>query len=174
MSNTPLTIHSIEQLLAQAHAMKCESDDRLHDLEHSLREHHNAKAAAVFLQIRAWLKHSINDIEQRASAMTLPVIPPWDAQWSCAEPADCACMEQAHYLMSPQQALKLTLYNEQRFAVFFDHQSQQGATPAIRQTAKELLTQDKKLMAQIQALQDKFDPDDDCKQDDFDPPNTPE
>jgi hypothetical protein len=174
MSNPPLIIHSIEQLLAQAQAMKCESDDRLHDLEHTLREHNNCKAADVFLQIRAWIKHSITDIEQRTKTMTLPVIPPWDAQWSCAEPADCACMEQAHYLMSPQQALKLTLYNEQRFSVFFDHQSQHGATPTIRQTAEELLTQDKKLMAQIQALQDNFDPDDNYEQDDFDPPNIPE
>lgn len=173
MSDNRLTINSVEHLLAQAHAMKCESEDRLQDLADSLRQHHNLAAADIFSRTLTLIERSIKDIEQRVQAMTLPLIPPWESQWHCIEQPDSVCIDKAHYLMTPVQALDLAIYNETRLQVFFDQQSEQTIIEAIRLIAQELSADEKELIRQMQLWREALD-NSEIHHEDLDPPNIPE
>ncbi len=174
MNNEKLIIKSPEHLLAQVYAMKCESEDRLQDLIDSLKQHNNSAAADVFSRTIELIKVSIKNIEQRTQGMQLPEIPPWEAQWHCEEQPDCLCIENAHYLMTPLQALDLAIFNEKRLQEFFLQQIDEGITEEIRLIANELFVQEKQLSIQIHSWKEQLEHSQTEPDEDFDPPNIPE
>ncbi len=175
MSNDLLIIKSPEHLLAQVHAMKCESEDRLQDLIDSLTQHNNMAAADIFSRTHKLIKLSVQNIEQKAQGMQLPEIPPWESQWHCNEQPDCLCIENAHYLMTPVQALDLAIFNEKRLLVFFKQQTEIGFNENIRLIANELLIHENQLTKQMQSWREHLEKSETEQQnEDFDPPNIPE
>lgn len=174
MSETILIIKTPEHLLAQVHAMKCESEDRLQDLIDSLTQHNNIDAANVFSHTIELIKLSLIDIEQRAKGMQLPEIPPWESQWHCDDQPDSACIDSVHYLMTPLQALNLAIFNENRLHEFFKQQANKGINEDVRLIANELLIQEKFLIEQMHSMITQFEKSEINDNEDFDPPNIPE
>ena len=174
MSKDILIIKSPEHLFAQVYAMKCESEDRLQDLIDSLNQHNNIAAADIFSRTIELIKLSLANIEQRVQGMQLPQIPPWESQWHCDDQPDLLCIENAHYLMSPLQALDLALFNEQRLQEFFKQQADIGMDEEIRLIANEFLVQEKQLTAQMQSWKKQLENSETEQNEDFDPPNIPE
>ena len=174
MNNEKLTIKSPEHLLAQVYAMKCESEDRLQDLIDSLKQHNNGAAADVFSRTNELIKLSIKNLEQRTQGMQLPEIPPWELQWHSKEQPDCLCMENAHYLMTPLQALELAIFNEKHLQEFFIQQIDTGVNEEIRLIADEFLVQEKQLTVQMHSWKEQLENDPTEQNEDFDPPNMPE
>ena len=174
MNNEKLIIKSPEHLFAQVYAMKCESEDRLQDLIDSLKQHNNSAAADIFSRTIELIQGSIKNIEQRTQGMQLPEIPPWESQWHCKEQPDCLCIENAHYLMTPLQALELALFNEKRIQEFFALQIDKQTNKEIRLIADELLVQEKQLTAQIYSWRKLLENSQTEQNEDFDPPNVPE
>ena len=174
MNNEKLIIKSPEHLFAQVYAMKCESEDRLQDLMDSLNQHNNSSAADIFSHTIDLIKLSLKNIELRVQGMQLPEIPPWESQWHCDHQPDLVCIENAHYLMSPLQALELALFNERRLLEFFKQQIDNGINQEIRLLADEFLTQEMKLTAQMDSWREKLENDPMEKIEDFDPTNVPE
>ena len=174
MNNEKLIIQSPEHLLAQVYAMKCESEDRLQDLIDSLKQHNNSAAADVFSRTIELIKVSIKNIEQRTQGMQLPEIPPWEAQWHCEVQPDCLCIENAHYLMTPLQALELAIFNEKRLQEFFKEQIDNEINEEIRLIASEFLIQEKQLTIQMHSWKEQLENNQMEQNEDLDPPNIPE
>jgi len=174
MSKEILIIKSTEHLFAQVYAMKCESEDRLQDLIDSLNQHNNSAAAEIFSRTIELIKLSLENIEQRVQGMQLPQIPPWESQWHCDDQPDLLCIENAHYLMSPLQALELAIFNEQRLQEFFKQQADIGINEDIRLIANELLFQEMQLAEQMQSWKKQLENSETEQNEDFDPPNIPE
>lgn len=174
MNDVILIIKSPEHLLAQVHAMKCESEDRLQDLIDSLTQHNNIAAANIFSHTIELIKLSLINIEQRAKGMQLPEIPPWESQWHYDDQPDSACIERAHYLMTPLQALNLAIVNENRLHEFFKQQADKGINKEVRLIANDLLIQEKLLIEQMQSLITQFENSEINDNEDLDPPNIPE
>lgn len=174
MSEKTLLIKSPEHLLAQAYAMKCESEDRLQDLVDSLKQHNNMAAADIFSRTIDLIKLSLNEIELRVHEMDLPQIPPWEYQWYCDDQPDSVCIEKAHYLMTPVQALELAIVIENRFQEFFKQQTDNKISEDIRLIAYELAIHEKHLMKQLQSWKEQLDTSEIEQIQDFDPPNIPE
>ncbi len=174
MNNEKLLIKSPEHLFAQVYAMKCESEDRLQDLIDSLIQHNNSAAADVFSRTIELIQVSIKKIEQRTQGMQLPEIPPWEAQWYFEEQPDCLCIENAHYLMTPLQALELAIFNEIRLQEFFIVQVNKGVNEEIRIIADDFLIQEKQLTKQIHSWKKQLESSPTEQNEDFDPPNIPE
>lgn len=174
MSKQILIIESPEHLLAQVHAMKCESEDRLQDLIDSLTQHNNIAAADIFSHTIELIRASLENIEQRAQGMQLPDIPPWESQWHCKDHPDCVCMEHAHYLMTPLQALDLAIFNESCLYEFFKQQADHGVNKDIRHIANELKVLEKQLTKQMQSWRAQLESSETAQNEDLDPPNVPE
>ena len=174
MNNEKLIIKSPEHLLAQVYAMKCESEDRLQDLIDSLKQHNNSAAADIFSRTIELIQDSIKNIEHRAQGMQLQEIPPWESQWHCEEQADCQCIENAHYLMTPLQALELAIFNEKRLQEFFIQQIDKAINEEIRLIANEFLVQEKQLTVQMHSWKEQLENNSTKQNEDFDPPNIPE
>jgi len=174
MNNEKLIIQSPEHLLAQVYAMKCESEDRLQDLIDSLKQHNNSAAADIFSRTIELIQDSIKNIEHRAQGMQLPEIPPWEAQWHCEVQPDCLCIENAHYLMTPLQALELAIFNEKRLQEFFALQIDTGVNEKIRLIADDFLIQEKQLTKQMHSWKKQLENNPAEQNEDLDPPNIPE
>ncbi len=174
MNNEKLIIKSPEHLLAQVYAMKCESEDRLQDLIDSLKQHNNSAAADIFSRTIELIQDSIKNIEHRAQGMQLPEIPPWESQWYCEEQPDYLCIENAHYLMTPLQALDLAIFNEKRLQEFFAQQINTGVNEEIRLIADDFLVQEKQLTKQMHSWKKQLESSQMEQNEDFDPPNIPE
>lgn len=174
MNNEKLTIESPEHLFSQVYAMKCESEDRLQDLIDSLQQHNNSAAADIFSRTLELIQGSINNIEQRIQGMQLPEIPPWESQWHCEQQPDYLCIENAHYLMTPLQALELAIFNEKRLQDFFILQIDNGINEEVRLIADEFLVQEKQLTIQMYSWKEQLENSQTEQNEDFDPPNVPE
>ena len=174
MSKENLIIKSPEHLFAQVYAMKCESEDRLQDLIDSLNQHEKMQATETFSRTIELIKLSLKNIEQRVQGMQLPEIPPWESQWHYEDQPDLVCIENAHYLMSPLQALELALFNERRLLEFFKQQVDKGINEEIRLIADEFLVQEKQLTAQMHSWRAQLEKAPTEQHEDFDPPNIPE
>ena len=174
MKNEQLMIKSPEHLLAQVYAMKCESEDRLQDLIDSLNQHNNSAAADIFSRTNELIKCSIKNIEHRVQGIQLPEIPPWESQWHCEEQPDHQCIENAHYLMTPLQALDLAIFNEKRLQDFFIQQIDKGINEEIRLIADEFLVQEKQLTRKMSSWKKQLEKSQTEQNEDFDPPNVPE
>lgn len=174
MSKEFLMIKSPEHLFAQVYAMKCESEDRLQDLIDSLNQHNNKAAADIFSRTIELIKRSIENIEQRIEGMQLPEIPPWESQWHYDDQPDLVCIENAHYLMSPLQALELAIYNEMRLQEFFKQQVDKGVNEDVRLIASELLFHEKQLTEHMLSWKVQLENSEIEQNEDFDPPNIPE
>ncbi len=174
MNKPTLIIKSPEHLLAQFIAMKCESEDRLQDLSDSLKQHNNMPSAEIYMRVIELIKVSIKNIEQKTERMNIPDIPPWESQWHYSEQPDLLCVESAHYLMSPLQALELALCTEKRMQEFLQQQINNTMKDEIQRIAKDLLVHEQQMAEQMLSWKDPLEKSQQEQVEDFDPPNMPE
>jgi len=164
---------SLEEFVAHAIALKDESEERLDHLGHCLAEHNNPEAARVFQQLAEANTQAIQELQSVARNMTLPQIPPWEFQWHCADDPDALCIDEAHYLMSVRQSLKLALFNELRNLQFFEVVHESVEDQAIKDLAQRLIQQEQVVTMDMQQRIDNL-PEDEQAIEDLDPPNMPE
>ena len=174
MNKPTLMIKSSEHLLAQFHAMKCESEDRLQDLTDSLKQHNNIPAADIYVRVNELVKETIKNLDKKVDGMTIPDIPPWESLWHYDEQPDSLCMESAHYLMSPLQALELALCTENRMQEFLQLQLEDSIRDDIQHVARELLVNEKQMTEKMLSWKELLVQSQQDQVEDFDPPNMPE
>ena len=166
-------IGSEAEFLAHLIALKLESEERLLDLSHCLAEHHNPEASKVFADLAGFISRSLEDIEAHAVGHDLPVIPPWEYQWHCADAPESLCIDQAHYMMTGKQSLELALYNEQHSILFLKQVKADTDDPRIEAMAQRFIETEQRFVQIIQQSLDDIE-DDIVPHDDLDPPNMPE
>lgn len=170
MSTIPI-MEEEDILLAHLLAMHDEAADRFTDLADCLYQHHNVAAHTVFDQALQLQKQAIAQLEDEIGTRQLPTIAPWEYLGHCEEHPECECMQQAHYLMSAQQAVQLALFIENRLLTFCQHQ-QQAKNSATRDLASNQTAAIRQRIQQLSVLADQAQ--DKLPLEDFDPPNMPE
>ncbi len=164
---------SLEEFLAQALALKYESEERLDQLAQCLAEHNNPAAAEVFESLANAVGTMIQELEALAADKSLPQIPPWEYQWHCDDDPEALCIDHAHYLMTIRQSLELAQFNELRSLQFFQKVEEVVADDQIKQLAQRLIHLETVFAGDIrQRLENLSEDISSCE--DFDPPNMPE
>jgi rubrerythrin len=173
MSDTPETIDTIEELLAHALELEHESAARYEQLADSMEVHHNRLTAEQFRHLAELSKAHGEAVEQRAAGVDLPRIPPWEYKWSCPDSPGADCLDQeAHYLMTRVDALRLALHNERRAHAFYAHVAARTVSADVSAMAAEMAAEEADHIAMLEGWlveADREPP----RQNDLDPPNVP-
>ena len=173
-TDSSIDINSIEEFLAHALALKCETEDRLQELADCLEEHNNLNVAHIFRELQKLAEDSVRKIEQLAEGMELPSIPIWEFQWHCSNSPESACIDNAHYQMSTRQALELAKFNSRRTYRFLMMVLDQTGIDEVKTSAKHLLGYEEKFISRIEQLLKDTGDEEQPMCTDLDPPNTPE
>jgi hypothetical protein len=173
MTDAPDPIDTIAELLAHALELEHESAARYEQLADSMEVHHNRLTAEQFRHLASLSEAHARAVEQRAAAIELPCIPPWEYKWSCPGSPETECLEhEPHYLMTRVEALRLALHNERRAYEFYVHVAAAAGRPEVRALAAEMANEEADHLAMLEGwLTDAEDhlP----RPHDLDPPNVP-
>lgn len=168
-----IEIKTEAEFLANVIALKIEFEERLEGLADCLETHNNQLASDVFRKLANHVSDNLKKLETIAAGHQLPVIPPWEYQWHCSDDPEALCIDQAHYLMSSQQALELALFNENRSVQFLHKVIEDVDNDAIKQLASSMIAMEHELAESMQQALDNME-DDMLSLEDLDPPNMPE
>lgn len=163
-------IHSIEELLAHAHALEAEAADRYSMLADQMEAHNNIEVAKLFRKMAAIEAKHIDKVSKLSEGYELPHISPWDYQWE-GEAPEAIDSSAVHYLMTPHHALKLALRHERLAADFFAELVETVDNDAVREMAKQLAQEEYEHVTLLEAWLKKVpEPDEDWAEDP-DPPS---
>lgn len=167
-------IESLEELCAHALELEHESASRFNQLADSMEVHHNTAVAGLFRRLAKLSEEHAALIEQRALGLELPRIPPWEFKWNCPEGPESNCLDDnVSYLMTPAQALKLALYNEEQGRAFYAGIAAHSGDSQVRQLAEEMAAEEAEHAALLRQWQDQLRAVEPLSED-LDPPNLPE
>ena len=169
-----IMIDSLEEFLAHMLALKCEAEDRLQELADCLEGHNNLEAADIFRQLQKLAAESVCEIERLAEGIELPSIPIWDYQWYCTDSPECACIDNAHYLMNSRQALELARLNSRRTRTFLLQAMNDVRIEEVQEIARQLFSHEETFIYKIEQWLAEIGDEDMPLCNDLDPPNTPE
>ena len=135
---------TVEDLMAQAHAMEREAEQRYLDFADILENHNNPEVAQVFRSIARQEQEHASRIRERmgwrggpglAHAPRGPHVPE---------------LERAHYLMQPWHVLQLAIEAEQAAHDFFASIVRESTDPGVTQAASELQAEEREHIAMLQ------------------------
>ncbi|MCP3867878.1 MAG: ferritin family protein [Gammaproteobacteria bacterium] len=169
-----LIIETLPEFLLHAITLERESVERYEELGDSMEVHNNPQIAAVFRKLARYGELHANEIEQHATGLELPRIPPWDFKWTTPESPETGDMEQLHYLMTQGQALIFALHNETQGRDFYAHVAATSTNQEVRELAAEFAEEETDHMNWLNAwIRNLADPDS-VSPEDLDPPNVTE
>lgn len=163
-------IRSVEELMAHAHAIEAEAEERYRDLAAQMELHNNPEVAALFRKLARYEGQHASEIESRAAGMSLPALEPWDYKWAGAEAPELIDPLSMHYLISPQMVLSQALEAERRAFEFFDRLARAAGDEAIAEMARRLAGEEREHMRMIEELLATLEPPPADWDDDLDPP----
>lgn len=111
----------IAELLAHALALENEACDRYAELAEQMRMHNNTVVAEIFQKMSEIESVHAGHIRQLISEHHPDSLPACEAyKWKSPEGPETTDHGALHYLMTPSEALKLALFNEQRAFDFLE------------------------------------------------------
>ncbi|MES9872392.1 MAG: ferritin family protein [Candidatus Sedimenticola sp. 20ELBAFRAG] len=167
-------IDTVEEFLAHAMELELESVERYEQLADSMEVHNNLETASLFRKLAHFGQKHAHEVEQLASGMTLPKLPPWEFKWSTPESPESVPMEEAHYLMDAYLALQLALHNEQRGRDFYAKVADSSPNPEVREMALSFSEEEQEHIELIKKWKENLRDPSNQPQEDLDPPNMPE
>lgn len=170
----PRDIANLPALLAHAYAIEEDAHERYTVLADQMEVHNNPELAAMFRKLADIERLHAEKIRERASGMELPHMAPWDFNWLDAESPESSDLMEAHYLMTPHQALALALEGEQRAFRFFEQLAKRTSDNDIRKLAEEFAGEEREHIRIVEDLMTRYPEADEDWDDDFDPPNMQE
>lgn len=164
---------SIASFYAHALAIEREAAERYGELAAAMDEHHNDTVAALFRRLGALEAEHAKSLEQRAAAIGVPRLAPWEFEWQGLESPEAASHDDMHYRMTPYHGLRIALAGEQRAAAFFEEVSRRAVDPELRALAAEFAAEEQEHVGYVmEALSRETRPDEHWDLD-LDPPNPP-
>ncbi len=161
------------EFLAHAQALETESGERYRELSETLEIHNNPEAAALFQKLAHYGESRAEEVVQQTGGMALPELPPWECQWLSAE-GPHRCMEEAHYLMTPYQALRLVLRNESCSCNLYRRSLRDAVDLGVKKIASEMIREKEKHLEWLYSCIEREAETHHPPQEDLDPPNAPE
>lgn len=165
-------IDSVEEFLVHAMELEETSNEHYAELADAMEVHNNLEVAELFRKLANYSRLHAEEVHLKAADMELPQITPWDFKWKCPSTPEAFCMEDAHYLMTTNQAMEIALFNESRGRDFYREVADNTPNEAVKKLAVEMAEEEGwhvEMLREWQAGLEVQQP-----QDDFDPPNIPE
>lgn len=161
--------------LAHSATLEREAAERFYELAAMMKVHNNDELHQLFLELARYSVEHVNEVEAICRVHELPELKPWEYRWPHGEAPENINYQDAHYLMTPHQALELVIKVERSAEAFYRSVGLQSCDPAIRRYAAEFAAEEhehaeaaKRMMAKLTQA-DKVD-----QGLDLDPPAMPE
>jgi rubrerythrin len=129
--------------LAHSAALEKEAAERFYELAAMMSVHNNDPLHGLFLELARYSVEHVNEVEAICQKHALPELKPWEYQWPDAEAPENILYEKAHYLMTPEEALKVVIEVEQGAEAFYQNVSRQTTDQTIRDYAAEFAAEEK-------------------------------
>ncbi len=166
----PAEIKDLDELLAHAHAIEIEAEERYADLADQMEVHNNQEVAVLFRKLAEVEGAHAREILERAKGRDLPDIPYWEYKWTDSESPEAADLLEAHYLMTPHHALMLALRGEEKALAFFERLAKTATDNDVRKMAEEFAEEEREHVKIVKKyLEEHPEPPDGWDHDD-DPP----
>ena len=169
----PNPVESAAELLAHAHKIEADAAEHYGLLAEQMETHNNPEVAKLFRKLE-WVEglHA-GKILERAGDATLPTLSPWESIWPGDRSPEAVDLGEAHYLMTPWQALQMALKAEQNAFAFYDRLANTATDPEIKQLATEFAAEEREHVELVHKELEKHPPPDDTWSEDPDPARSP-
>jgi rubrerythrin len=172
---TSPSIETIGEFLVHALELETESAERYRQLAQSMEVHNNPEISELFQRLALLSEAHAQEVEEYATDVDLPEIPPWGFKWDCPGSPEMDCLEQnVSYLMTAVQALTLALHNEIRGRDFYAHVAIDSPNPEVRRLAGQMTEEESEHVDLLKDWLAKESHSDEAAPEDLDPPNSPE
>lgn len=135
---------TVEDLMAQAHAMEREAEQRYLEFAEILENHNNPEVAQVFRSIARQEQEHAHRIRERMGWRGSPGAPH-------ARGTHVPELERAHYLMQPWHVLQLAIEAEQAAHDFFASIARETTDPGVAEAATELQADEREHIALLES-----------------------
>ena len=160
---------SVAAFFAQALAIEVEAAERYALLADQMEVHNNKEIAAIFQKMATVEQEHRAEIARRAGD-SLAAHSPERFAWIIPDGPETAAFEDAHYLMTPRQALLLARFNEQRAVDYYAAIAAAATDPQIVALAMEMAADEREHVRWVDQWLEQFGPDDPDWDEDTDPP----
>ena len=172
-AHRPKSITTMTELLAHAVELEIESAECYRILADSMATHNNRPAANLFNELAHAAEERATELQQRAGDTPLPELAPWEHH--CAQIGSVAhCMSEAHYQMTPGQALELVIRNERRNHGCLLRMAAEIRAPELHPAATAMATEKEHQIEMLTGRLSREAMSHGDPPEDLDPPNVPE
>ncbi len=161
---------TIEDVLAHAYAIELDAVARYTELAGQMEVHNNPELAVVFGKLAKIEQIHADEIAERAKGLDLPKLSPWEYQWQGLESPEAVDAGQAHYLMTPYQALQLSLVGETAARDFYEVLAGSATDPQVKTLAEEFAEEEREHVRLIEEWMAKYPAPEEDWDEDLDPP----
>jgi rubrerythrin len=166
----PPKVSSLADLYAIAYQIEADAVERYTMLAEQMETHNNPELVAVFRELeriegihRDEIYRIAADPDIVARALTV-------ARWSSGESPESADLADAHYLMTPHDALRMALAGEERALAFYNRCSMEATDADISRLAKEFVDEETEHVELCHRLLRRYPASSTRAVDDLDPP----
>jgi 2-oxoglutarate ferredoxin oxidoreductase subunit beta len=149
-------VHTLEELLAHAHALESEAVERYEALAEQMEVHNNPELAELFHQMAAVERKHVDKVENLAVDIKLPRLAPWGYRWQTPEAPETVPVGQSHYRLVPYQALSLMIACEERAQAFFEGVASDNPDSLVHAMAIQMAAEEKQHAELLRQWQNRY------------------
>jgi rubrerythrin len=169
MTGAKKRVGELGSLLYHAWAIEAEAEERYLDLAVQMEMHNNPEVAALFRLLAEYEGKHAEEVDGLRPDTPRPPIDPWDMSWMGLEAPESIPHSDIDYLMTPRQALELSLRAEKAARDFFAHLAGQTDDADVREMAESFAAEEEEHIALLETELQKHLADAGAQQD-WDPP----
>lgn len=136
-TRTQPEIKTVEEFLAHALTLETEAANGYEEIGDAMEVHNNPETAELFHRFAKYCNKHSEEVRNLAAGKTLPQIAPWDFVWQDQEAPEAPSATNAHYKMTPIQALELAMSAERQAHAFYSSVAESAANDEVRKLATE-------------------------------------
>jgi len=162
---------TVPEFLAHAVVLEEEAADRYDELADAMHVHNNEPVAELFRRMAGFSRmHAAEAVKRAEKTGPLPDIKPWEYEWPGSESPESAALDDSHYLMTPNHALRMALAAEQTAYRFYADVAQSTRTEEVRELAETFAEEEAGHVVEIEKWLARYPEADENWDDDPDPP----
>lgn len=135
-------VSSLADLYAVAYQIEADAVERYTMLAEQMETHNNPELTAVFTDLARAEGIHREEIRRMAGDLDIEEHARRVAKWETGDSPEAADFGDAHYLMSPWDALQMALAGEKRALAYYTQVVETADNPEIREMAKEFVDEE--------------------------------
>ncbi len=161
--------------LAHSATLEREAAERFYELASMMKVHNNEELHLLFLELARYSVEHVNEVDAICRVHELPELKPWEYHWPHGEAPENINYQEAHYLMTPRDALEMVIKVEQSAEAFYRSVGLQSCDETIRGYAMEFAAEEHEHAEAAKRMMARLRPGGKVDQGvDLDPPTMPE